>query len=134
MQFLPSTMIVALSDPLLGLAGWISGALGYVGPGAGLSMLGALFAVACVVLIALLAPILYPIRWLRSVLRRRRAQPNAGLGAAGEDAAVTVDPAVADSYPGPPTTLEPVLAGSGVGPPPSSPASGSNQLARSEHQ
>jgi hypothetical protein len=46
--------------------------LAYIGPGAGLSMLGALFAVACVLLLALIAPILYPIRLLRAGLRRRR--------------------------------------------------------------
>ncbi len=46
--------------------------LGYVGPGAGLSMLGALLAVACVVFLALLGPILYPIRLVRSWLRKRR--------------------------------------------------------------
>lgn len=34
----------------------------YVGPGAGLSMLGALIAVICVILLALLGPILYPIK------------------------------------------------------------------------
>ncbi len=44
----------------------------YVGPGAGLSMLGALFAVACVILLALLGPILYPIRLIRTMLRRHR--------------------------------------------------------------
>lgn len=46
--------------------------IGYMGPGAGLSMLGALFAVACVLFIAILAPILYPIRALRAWHRRRR--------------------------------------------------------------
>jgi hypothetical protein len=46
--------------------------LAYIGPGAGLSMLGALVAVACVLLLALIAPILYPIRLLRAWLRRRR--------------------------------------------------------------
>jgi hypothetical protein len=48
--------------------------LAYIGPGAGLSMLGALFAVACVLLLALIAPLLYPIRLLRAWLRRRREQ------------------------------------------------------------
>lgn len=46
--------------------------LGYVGPGAGLSMLGALFAVICVILLALLGPILFPIRMYLSWRRRRR--------------------------------------------------------------
>lgn len=63
-------------------AGWLScidsggttGALAYVGPGAGLSMLGALAAVSCVVALALLGPILYPLRAIRSMYRRRREQ------------------------------------------------------------
>lgn len=37
--------------------------LAYVGPGAGLTMLGALFAVVTVLVLAVLAPLLYPIRW-----------------------------------------------------------------------
>jgi hypothetical protein len=50
---------------------------GYVGPGAGLSMLGALFAVMCVVFLALLGPILYPIRLF---LTWRRKRLNAAKG------------------------------------------------------
>ena len=52
-----------------GLAG---GLLGYVGPGAGLTMLGALAAVVGVLILALLAPILYPLRKLVLHLRSRR--------------------------------------------------------------
>lgn len=48
--------------------------IGYMGPGAGLSMLGALLAVACVLFIAILAPILYPIRAFRAWRRRCREQ------------------------------------------------------------
>ena len=48
------------------------GVPGYIGPGAGLSMLPALFAVACVVLLALLGPILYPIYLFRVWRRARR--------------------------------------------------------------
>ena len=96
-QFLPSTTfgsllwasVACLPDP--------GGLLGYVGPGAGLTMLGSLFAVACVLLLALLGPILYPIRLLRSVLRRRKAQRAilmAGCDVA-HDAPSPVDPVVA---------------------------------------
>lgn len=46
--------------------------LGYVGPGAGLSMMGALLAVGLVMSVAIIAPILYPIRVVRSWLRNRR--------------------------------------------------------------
>jgi len=49
--------------------------LGYVGPGAGLSMIGALLAVTFVIILALLGPILYPIRILRRWLRNRHSQP-----------------------------------------------------------
>ena len=70
---------------VLGLSFWLSftnpaeiGPLvGYVGPGAGLSMMGALIAVTCVVLLAVLGPILYPIRLVRSMLRKRREQKQA---------------------------------------------------------
>jgi hypothetical protein len=65
-------LVGALGDAAAGPVAVASRVLGYVGPGAGLSMLGALLAVVCVVLIALLAPLLYPIRWLRTLLWQRR--------------------------------------------------------------
>lgn len=47
--------------------------LAYVGPGAGLSMLGALFAVIAVLILAAVAPLLYPIRWgLRKLFYSKR--------------------------------------------------------------
>ena len=46
--------------------------LAYTGPGAGLSMLGALFAVGSVLILALIAPILYPLVMLRSWLKKKR--------------------------------------------------------------
>jgi len=49
------------------------GILGYVGPGAGLSMIGSLLGVGCVILLALLGPLLYSIHFIYSVIRRRRA-------------------------------------------------------------
>ena len=49
--------------------------LAYVGPGAGLTMLGALLAVACVLLLAVLSPLFYLFQivrwWLRSRPRKR---------------------------------------------------------------
>lgn len=48
--------------------------VGYVGPGAGLSMMGALSAVAAVLMLAMIGPILYPIKLLRGWLRQRRMQ------------------------------------------------------------
>ena len=49
--------------------------IAYVGPGAGLSMIGALLAVACVIGLALIGPILYPIRMLRRWSQSRRSRP-----------------------------------------------------------
>ncbi len=48
--------------------------LGYVGPGAGLSMLGALFAVGVLFLFALLSPVLYVVRLVRSFWSRESTQ------------------------------------------------------------
>ena len=47
----------------------------YVGPGAGLSMMGALLAVVCVIVLALIGPILYPIRLLRRWAKSRNTVP-----------------------------------------------------------
>ena len=62
--------------------------LAYVGPGAGLGMLGALAAVVGVLILGLLGPILYP---LRAILRKRRARQQGEVPEENEsDAAVTV--------------------------------------------
>ncbi|MDX1930453.1 MAG: hypothetical protein SFV81_28270 [Pirellulaceae bacterium] len=53
--------------------------MAYVGPGAGLSMMGALLAVGGLLLFALLAPLIYAVRWLRSMLARANAQLSEGL-------------------------------------------------------
>lgn len=45
--------------------------LAYVGPGAGLTMLGALVAVGGIILLAILAPLLYPLRAIRGWIRQR---------------------------------------------------------------
>jgi hypothetical protein len=66
------------------------GFLGYVGPGAGLSMLGALVAVALVVLLALIGPILYPIRLIHSAVRRRRERM--AMGSAAQHPSVHTSP------------------------------------------
>jgi len=55
----------------LSLPAEAAGVLGYVGPGAGLSMLGALLAVVGIVALGLLGLILYPIRVIRRWYRRR---------------------------------------------------------------
>jgi hypothetical protein len=47
--------------------------LAYVGPGAGLSMIGALLAVVCVIGLALIGPLLYPIRLFRRWAKNRNA-------------------------------------------------------------
>ncbi len=58
---------------LLLALGWTAPALAYIGPGAGLSLLGALWGVLAAVLAALLFLLFWP---LRRLLRRRR-QPAA---------------------------------------------------------
>ena len=45
----------------------------YIGPGAGLGMIGAVFAVLAFIVLALLGPILYPIRIIRRRMRERAA-------------------------------------------------------------
>lgn len=47
--------------------------LAYVGPGAGLTMLGALALVLGILLLAILAPILIPLRMARDWFRKRRS-------------------------------------------------------------
>ncbi|WP_299391032.1 hypothetical protein [Pelagibius sp.] len=54
---------------LLLALGWTAPALAYIGPGAGLSLLGALWGVLVAVLAALLFLLFWP---LRRLLRRRR--------------------------------------------------------------
>ena len=66
---------------VVGVAGFLTAApavagemlFAYIGPGAGLGMLGALFAVLAFVVLALLGPILYPIRLIRRRMRQRAA-------------------------------------------------------------
>ncbi len=43
----------------------------YIGPGAGLSMIGTLLAVIGVLLLALLAPVIYAVQFLWRIARRR---------------------------------------------------------------
>lgn len=62
----------------------------YVGPGAGLGMLGALFAVFAVILLALLGPILYPIRLFLRWYRRRN-QVEGVTSEIGEEPAATAE-------------------------------------------
>ena len=53
--------------------------VGYVGPGAGLTMLSALLAVILVLLFALLAPFLYVVRMVRAMLSGSRTKRNVCL-------------------------------------------------------
>ena len=66
-----------LSATGLGLAAslaWASPALAYIGPGAGLSLLGALWGVVAAVAAALLFLLIWP---LRRLMKRRRTSPAA---------------------------------------------------------
>ena len=62
-------------------------ALAYVGPGAGLSLLGALWALLAAVATAFLFIFAWP---LRKMLRRRRAAREAGMDEAGAGPAAAV--------------------------------------------
>lgn len=67
---IPAALMVAvLSAPR---AAWASAPLAYVGPGAGLSMLGALAAVMGVIGLGLLGPLLYPVVLLKRWYHRRQ--------------------------------------------------------------
>ena len=70
---LPLSMVLAWSEP----------ALAYVGPGAGISMLGALGAVIVAILFALGGLIWWPVRTMR---RRRKQAANAAAPAGGDQA------------------------------------------------
>lgn len=52
------------------------GLLGYVGPGAGLGMIGALVAVVAVILLGLLAPVLILFKMLRRCFRSKKTTEN----------------------------------------------------------
>lgn len=56
---------------------WAGPALAYIGPGAGLSLLGALWAVGAAILAAMLFLLLWP---LRRLLRQRRQVSGAAAG------------------------------------------------------
>ena len=94
-RLLPWSAAGPLLTPILTAPSGSSSLLGYVGPGAGLSMIGALLAVTCVILLAILAPLLYPIRLIRSALRKRRER----LAATGIEA--VVDDAISPALSGP---------------------------------
>jgi uncharacterized membrane protein len=69
---------------LLGMVlAWPEPALAYVGPGAGISLLGALWAVIAAVVFALAGLIWWPIRMMR---RRRKQAADAAATAGGEHA------------------------------------------------
>jgi hypothetical protein len=70
--------VLALSVVL----GWSEPAQAYVGPGAGISMLGALGAVIVAILFALVGVVWWPIR----TLRRRRKQAASATPTAGDEA------------------------------------------------
>lgn len=68
------TLLLVCGSPAILLASHASPtALAYVGPGAGLGMLGSLLAVLAAVVIGLLGLVLYPFMLLRKMLRKRSA-------------------------------------------------------------
>ena len=73
-------------------AGWAEPAAAYVGPGAGLSLLGAFWGLVLAVVAALGFVILWPVR---RMLKRRRANGTAAGGASQQPAAEAADSAAA---------------------------------------
>ena len=71
----PSSKLVAGLGAVLTF-GWAAPALAYIGPGAGLSLLGALWAVVLAVCAALLFLLLWPLRRLLRQRRRVSASPS----------------------------------------------------------
>jgi hypothetical protein len=81
-------------------AGWAEPAAAYVGPGAGLSLLGAFWGLVLAIGAALAFVILWPVR---RMLKRRRASGTAAAGGVPQQpAAEAVDPAAAASQAVPP--------------------------------
>jgi len=72
-----------MSLPVIGLAGLTlfttTPAMAYIGPGAGITMLSALWGVAVAIVLAIAAILFWPIR---SLLRRRRKPATAKVNAA----------------------------------------------------
>lgn len=76
-------------------AGWAEPAAAYVGPGAGLSLLGAFWGLVLAVGAALGFVILWPVR---RMLKRRRANGTAAAGTS-QPAAGAADPAASQAAP-----------------------------------
>ena len=73
-----TTLAIGLLAAMLAL--WAGPAAAYIGPGAGITMLGALWGVVVAVALALGAVLFWPIRIL--LRKRRKAQASAPAGAA----------------------------------------------------
>ena len=78
-RFIWPTVLMLVA--VLSLPAEAAGVLGYVGPGSGLTMLGALLAVVGIVALGLLGLILYPIRVIRRWFRRRTQTETGESGA-----------------------------------------------------
>lgn len=72
--------------PMLALTLWTQPALAYVGPGAGLSAIGAVLALLAGILLSLVGFVWYPIHRLLGVRRRRKQAENARSGADSPEA------------------------------------------------
>lgn len=71
---LPLARIIALGLTLTALFPGVASA--YVGPGAGLTVLGALLAFLAAVLMAVIGFVWYPVKRLLRLVRRRSARPS----------------------------------------------------------
>jgi hypothetical protein len=84
----PTPSILALAAAAL-VASWAEPAAAYIGPGAGITMLGALWGVIVAIALALAAVLFWPIR----ILLRKRRKPAGATPAVAGDSAVARDKA-----------------------------------------
>ncbi len=75
---------ITLTLVLGAVPAWGATPLAYVGPGAGLTTIGALVAVAAMFFLALLGPILYPIRLIRRRMKKNGEQTIEGADPVSE--------------------------------------------------
>jgi hypothetical protein len=84
----PTPFMLALAAAAL-VASWAEPAAAYIGPGAGITMLGALWGVVVAIALALGAVLFWPIR----ILLRKRRKPAGAAPALARDSAVARDKA-----------------------------------------
>jgi hypothetical protein len=85
----PTTPFILTLAAAALVASWTEPAAAYIGPGAGITMLGALWGVIVAIALAVGAVLFWPIR----ILLRKRRKPAAAAPAVASDSAVARDKA-----------------------------------------